>query len=171
LTVGNISITGSFNPISYTVSGNVTGGNIIATGNMFSLGNVTANGVVSGNSIITVGNLNSGNVIVSGNIRGFYGFLQNNTPYATVPMKIVYGNITQSTGGALIAGTKSITSNFGYTFSDTPTVLFRTVVQGTNSLDTSAGLVTANTTSYTCAITSRLAVTAYSLNFIAIGPA
>ena len=133
--VANALVVGSFSPAVISVSGNITGGNLItgglisATGNITSVGNVAGNYILGNGALLTgvitsVANINSGtsNVTVvssGGNVSVGVGGTSNVAVFATTGEYITgvvsaSGNITGGnvlTGG-IISATGNITGNY-----------------------------------------------------------
>ena len=133
--VANALVVGSFSPAVISVSGNITGGNLItgglisATGNITSVGNVAGNYILGNGALLTgvitsVANINSGtsNVTVvssGGNVSIGVGGTSNVAVFATTGEYITgvvsaSGNITGGnvlTGG-IISATGNITGNY-----------------------------------------------------------
>jgi hypothetical protein len=117
--VGNITVTG------ISLTGNVTGGNVIATGVVTAAGNVTGGNIITGGLISTTGNITGGNVntnqlSLSGNVISAFNVTGNVTSgnvrspgVMSAAGNVTGGNIT--TAGALVTTGSTINAGIATT--------------------------------------------------------
>jgi hypothetical protein len=113
--VGNITVTG------ISLTGNVTGGNVISTGLVTAVGNITGGnlstaGIVSAAGNVTGGNVNTGQLSLTGNVISVFNVTGNITGGNVRSVAIVSaaGNVTGGnlvTNGALVTSGSTINSN------------------------------------------------------------
>jgi hypothetical protein len=148
--VGNITVTG------ISLTGNVTGGNVISTGLVTAVGNITGGnvrtgGLISATGNITGGNVNAGQLSLSGNVISVFNVTGNITggnvqsPGAvSAAGNVTGGNIV--TNGRLATAGSIINSNISTTGNITADGAGGIVSTGTGKIGYSAGgAVTQNT--------------------------
>jgi hypothetical protein len=96
-------IVGSFTPSSLSTTGNVTGGNVLTGGLVSATANVTGGNVLTGGLISATGNITGGNVLGGANVNA----TTHTGSTVSVTANITGGNLL--TGG-LISATSTITS-------------------------------------------------------------
>lgn len=159
LSLGNLNTTRNFGKsgdVTLSASGNISGGNIIASGNGYGSGNI---GVTSTNGAITLGNLNTNDNPFFNNITGGSVTLNaaSNITTGVIDSSVVNnggsnatgGNVTlqtTNTAGSTISfnsiNTQAITG-FGYTAKGgNVEVLTNGLVQGTNTIPTGETIAT-----------------------------
>jgi filamentous hemagglutinin len=106
ITGGNIVTAGQV-----VATGNVTGGNLVTSGllsvgtTVIATGNVTGGNIVTAGQVVATGNVTGGNIITGGNVSGAFilgdgGFLSN----VTVTSNVVVSSIANGTSSIAIAG-------------------------------------------------------------------
>lgn len=88
-----------------SVTGNVTGGNVITSGLVSATGNVTGGNLITGGLITATGNITGGNVISSGKVEALGTITAGNVTYTNVDgtngqVLTTYGNGTTYWGSS-----------------------------------------------------------------------
>jgi len=91
-----------------SVTGNITGGNLISLGDTLTTGNVVANNVVSNSTISTSGNVYTGNIYATGDVYATGDII---TSYSDVRLKTKIGSIKNAVEKMCAIETMYYTSN------------------------------------------------------------
>lgn len=171
--VGNITVTG------ISLTGNVTGGNVISTGLITATGNITGGnirtgGIVSATGNIIGGNVNAGQLSLTGNVISVLNVTGNvnGGNIRTVGLVSASGNVTGGnviTNGALVTPGSTVNSNIDTTGNITVDGAGGIVSTGVGKIGYSTGGTVTQATSKSTGVTLNTVTGEITMNAATLG--